>query len=156
VRALSLDLRPALLDDKGLLPALIWYLDRYTVRTGVQVDLRHEQINHRFPTEVETAAYRIIQESLTNVARYAGVRTATVRLLASATHLMLRVDDAGQGFEPAKVMAAQTTGGLSGMNERVQLIGGLLTIESAPGHGTRIIAELPLHSVAPQRGADVA
>ena len=150
VRALSLDLRPALLDDKGLLPALIWYLDRYTARTGVQVDLRHEHINHRFPTEVETAAYRIIQESLTNVARYAGVRTATVRLLASATHLMLRVDDAGQGFDPAKVMAAQTTGGLSGMNERVQLIGGLLTIESTPGQGTRIIAELPLQDSAPQ------
>jgi signal transduction histidine kinase len=121
----------------------------------VQIDLRHKHINRRFPTEIETVAYRIIQEALTNVARHAGVHTATVRLLASATHLMLRVDDAGHGFDPSSALAAQTTGGLSGMNERVQLIGGVLSIESAPGRGTRIIAELPLHALAPQRTADL-
>ena len=147
VRALSLDLRPALLDDKGLLPALTWYLERYTSRTGVQIDLRHEGVSCRFPSEVETVAYRIIQESLTNVARHAGVHKATVRLLANTTHLMLRVDDQGRGFDSLAAMAAQTTGGLSGMYERVQLIGGVLTIESVLGNGTRIIAELPLPSV---------
>ncbi len=149
VRALSLDLRPALLDDKGLVPALTWYLDRYTSRTGVQIDLRHDHVSCRFPAEVETVAYRIIQESLTNVARHAGVHTAMVRLLANTTHLMLRVDDAGQGFDSAMAIAAQTTGGLSGMHERVQLIGGTFTIESSPGGGTHIIADLPLPGVEP-------
>jgi len=144
VRALSLDLRPALLDDMGLIPALTWYLDRYTPRTGVQVELRHEGVNGRFPAEVEIVAYRIIQEALTNVARYAGVTVSHVRLRADSTHLMLRVDDAGRGFDAEAVLAARATGGLSGMYERVHLIGGVLTIESAPGQGTQIIAELPL------------
>ena len=144
VRALSLDLRPALLDDMGLIPALTWYLDRYTPRTGVQVVLRHEGVNGRFPAEVEIVAYRIIQEALTNIARYAGVVVSRVRLRADSTHLMLRVDDAGRGFDAEAVLAARTTGGLSGMYERVQLIGGVLTIESAPGQGTQIIAEIPL------------
>jgi len=149
VRALSLDLRPALLDDKGLLPALTWYLERYTLRTSVHVDLLYDGISRRFPAEIETVAYRIIQESLTNVARYAGVHTATVRLFADETYLMLRVDDAGQGFDYSMVVEAQTTGGLSGMSERVRLIGGVFTIESAPGRGTRIIAELPLMGYVP-------
>ena len=144
VRTLSLDLRPALLDDLGLLPALNWYLERYTPRTGVQVNLYAQGIDQRLPATVEIVAYRIIQEALTNVARHAGVPTATVRLLADATRLMVRVDDAGRGFDYAALLTAQATAGLSGMHERVQLIGGLLTIESAPGHGTQIIAELPL------------
>ncbi|MEI7646227.1 MAG: response regulator [Chloroflexales bacterium] len=144
VRALSLDLRPALLDDMGLIPALTWYLDRYTPRTGVQVALRHEGVNGRFPAEVEIVVYRIIQEALTNIARYAGVAVSSVRLRADSTHLMLRVDDAGRGFDVEAVLAARTTGGLGGMYERVQLICGVLTIESAPGQGTQIIAEIPL------------
>ena len=151
VRSLSLDLRPALLDDLGLLPALVWYLERYTSRTGVQVDLRHEGVSRRFPAEVETVAYRIVQEALTNVARHAGVPNATVRLLADVTRLMLRVDDGGRGFDPAVALAAQKTGGLSGMHERVQLIGGVLTMESTPGNGTQIIAELPLPNTEPNQ-----
>ncbi|EFO80689.1 multi-sensor signal transduction histidine kinase [Oscillochloris trichoides DG-6] len=149
VRDLSLDLRPALLDDLGLLPALGWYLDRYTPRTGVQVELRHQGVSRRFSPEVETVAYRTIQEALTNVARHAHTNHATVWLLADAQRLMLRIDDAGCGFDSdvaMRTLRTQTTGGLSGMQERMQLIGGLLTIESAQGVGTRIIAELPLWS----------
>lgn len=144
VRSLSLDLRPALLDDLGLLPALDWYLARYTSRTGTQVELRHQGVERRFPPEVETVAYRTVQEALTNVARHAGAPKATVRLLADHDRLMLRVDDEGRGFDAEAVMRARATGGLSGMEERVRLIGGCLSIESAPGEGTRIIAELPL------------
>ncbi len=149
VRDLSLDLRPALLDDLGLLPALGWYLDRYTPRTGVRVELRHQGVSRRFSPEVETVAYRTIQEALTNVARHANTDYATVWLLADAQRLMLRIDDAGCGFDSEvaeRTLRTQTTGGLSGMQERMQLIGGLLTIESAQGVGTRIIAELPLWS----------
>lgn len=144
VRGLSLDLRPALLDDLGLLPALGWYLDRYTPRTGVHVELRHQGVNRRFSAEVETVAYRTIQEALTNVARHAKTQTATVRLLADDQRLMLRIDDAGCGFDSEAALAKQSTGGLSGMQERMQLIGGVLTIESTYAVGTRIIAELPL------------
>jgi PAS domain S-box-containing protein len=144
VRALSLDLRPALLDDLGLLPALGWYLERYTQRTGVQVALHHQGIGRRFSSEVETVAYRTIQEALTNVARHAETPRATVRLRADRARLMLRIDDPGRGFDHEAALAAQTTGGLSGMRERVLLIGGVLTIESAPGEGTQIVAELPL------------
>lgn len=144
IRGISLDLRPALLDDLGLLPALGWYLERYIPRTGIQVDLRHHGIDRRFPSEVETVAYRTIQEALTNVARYAGVTTAAVRLIADEQRLMLRVDDDGSGFAHTPVGTAAPTGGLSGMAERIQMIGGVLTIESEPGAGTHIIAELPL------------
>ncbi len=144
LRTVSLNLRPALLDDLGLLPALGWYLDRYTPRTGVQVELRHQGVSGRFPTAVETVAYRIIQETLANVARHAGVPTATVSLRADGTHLMLRVADAGRGFDAETALATRVTNGLRGMHERVQMIGGVLTIESVPGQGTQIIAELPL------------
>jgi PAS domain S-box-containing protein len=143
VRSLSLDLRPALLDDMGLLPALSWYLERYTRRTGVQVELRQQGLDRRFSPEVETVAYRTIQEALTNVARYAGVSAARVRLLADEQRLMLRVDDAGHGFDCEAAVEARMTGGLSGMQERIELIDGTLTIEAAPGAGTHIIAELP-------------
>ncbi|PDW04257.1 PAS domain-containing sensor histidine kinase [Candidatus Viridilinea mediisalina] len=144
VRDLSLDLRPALLDDMGLLPALGWFLERYIPRTGIQIDLRHYGLNRRFTSEVETVAYRIIQEALTNVARHAEVQAATVRLIANDQRLMLRVDDMGQGFDLEEVRTNKYTGGLSGMQERVQLIGGTITIEAALGMGTHIIAELPL------------
>jgi PAS domain S-box-containing protein len=147
VRSLSLDLRPALLDDMGLLPALDWYLERYTRRTGVQVELRQQGLDRRFSTEVETVAYRTIQEALTNVARYAGVSAAKVRLLADEQRLMLRVDDSGSGFDCEAAIDARATGGLSGMQERVELIDGLLTIESAPGAGTHVIVELPLRAL---------
>ncbi|NJN17636.1 MAG: PAS domain S-box protein [Oscillochloris sp.] len=144
VRGLSLDLRPALLDDMGLIPALGWYLDRFTPRTGVRVELRHQGATRRFAAEIETAAYRIIQEALTNVARHSGVQSARVRILADNERLMVRIDDDGRGFEADIALNNGSTGGLSGMHERVQLIGGILTIESAPASGTHVIAELPL------------
>ncbi len=111
----------------------------------MQVELRHQGVSRRFPTVVETIAYRLIQEALTNIARHAGVPTAQVVLRADGVHLMLRVADAGRGFAAE---AVQATVGLSGMHERVQMIGGTLSIETAPGQGTQIIAELPLPEAA--------
>ena len=74
VRELSPKLRPAMLDDLGLLPALLWHVERFSTQTNVKVDMRHSGLTGRFSLEVETAAYRIVQEALTNVARHAGVR----------------------------------------------------------------------------------
>jgi signal transduction histidine kinase len=151
VRELSLDLRPAMLDDLGLVPTLAWHLERYTARTNVQVVFKHAGLEgRRFPPDAETAAYRIVQEALTNVARHAVGQEATVRLWASEDCLSVQIEDRGKGFEPEAVFAAHTSGGLSGMRERAELLGGRMTVESTPGVGTLVTAELPLGQ--PDRG----
>ena len=144
VRSLSFDLRPAVLDQLGLLPALLALFERFTGQTGVQVEFKHEGIEGRFPPEVETTAYRIVQEALTNIARHAGVGTATVRVWSAAECLGIRIEDQGRGFDPEAVLAATRSHGLAGMHERVNLLGGHLAIESRPGEGSRLTAELPL------------
>ncbi len=144
VHNLSLDLRPAMLDDLGLLPALLSHFERYTAQTGVQARLEHTGLDRRFPPEVETAAYRIVQEALTNVARHAHTHAVTVHLWASTDRLWAHIEDRGTGFDADAVLAARTASGLAGMRERALLLGGQLTIESAPGAGALVLAELPL------------
>ncbi len=101
VRELSLNLRPALLDDLGLLPALLWHIDRYEQHTGIAVEFLHSGIKRRFAPELETAVYRITQEALTNVARYAAVGQAQVKIRATASWLEMVITDAGTGFDPS-------------------------------------------------------
>jgi signal transduction histidine kinase len=145
VREMSLDLRPAMLDDLGLLSALAWHFERYKARTDVQVIFKHSGLEgRRFDPAVETAVYRIVQEALTNVARHAGVREVTVRLWAKEEGLGAQVEDQGKGFRPEGAFAAHATGGLSGMRERAELLGGRLTVESTPGEGTVVAAEFPV------------
>lgn len=145
VRELSLELRPPMLDDLGLLPTLVWHFERYTAQTRIQVVFKHTGVEgRRFAADVETAAYRIVQEALTNVVRHAGVEEATVRLWASEDCLGAQVEDRGKGFAPEAALAAHVSGGLSGMRERAELLGGRLAVESAPGGGTLVAAELPL------------
>ena len=151
VRELSLALRPAMLDDLGLLPALLWHIERYTATTRVQAAFEHTGLEGRFPSDVETAAYRIAQEALTNVARHAGVSEVKVRLWADAATLGLQIEDRGTGFDPGAVLAAGTSGGLFGMRERAVLLGGDLRVESAPGGGTRVTAELPVGGARERR-----
>jgi PAS domain S-box-containing protein len=141
VRELSLDLRPAMLDDLGLLPALLGHIERYTAQTGVRVTFAHAGLDRRLVPEVETAAYRIVQEALTNVARHAGVSEAALRVVADETRLAVAIVDGGRGFQPG---ASGSSGGLASMRERAMLLGGCLTVESTPGAGTRVTAELPL------------
>jgi signal transduction histidine kinase len=145
VREMSLELRPPMLDDLGMLPALLWYCERYTTQTGVQVQLKHTGIERRFAPEVEIAVYRIVQEALTNVARHAGVSDVTVRLWVSHALLSLQIEDQGVGFVPEAALASAASSGLSGMHERTLLLGGTLHIESEPGQGSRLAVELPLH-----------
>ncbi len=144
VRGLSFDLRPAALDQLGLLPALLALFERYTDQTGVLVKFQHERLDRRLPPEVETSAYRIVQEALTNVARYSGVSAATVRVWATAKMLGIQIEDRGRGFDPEVALARPGSSGLAGMQERVRLLDGRLTIESKPGAGTQLTAELPL------------
>ena len=142
VQDMSLDLRPPMLDDLGLLPALLWLFQRCAAQTNVQVTFEHTDLGRRFASEVETAAYRIVQEALTNVARHAGVKQATVRMWANGSMLGMQIEDRGIGFDVRSTPV--TTLGLTGMRERVHALGGELTLESSPGRGTRVTAELPL------------
>jgi signal transduction histidine kinase len=145
VSQLSLELRPALLDDLGLLPSLLWYLDRYSSQTNVKAILKHSGLeNRRFTPEIETAAYRIIQEALTNVARHARVSETWVTLWYDQDILGIQVEDEGQGFDPDEVRVTGNSSGILGMQERALLLKGKLTIESAQGKGTRILAEIPV------------
>lgn len=144
VRSLSLGLRPAMLDDLGLLAALMWYVERYTAQTRVRVTFKQAGLEGRFAPEIETAAYRIAQEALTNVARHAGVGEVTVRLWSDHGVLGVQIEDRGSGFALESAPAADSSGGLAGMRERAELLGGYLTVESTPGLGTTVTAELPV------------
>ncbi|HEY7220649.1 MAG TPA: PAS domain S-box protein, partial [Candidatus Binatia bacterium] len=143
VRDLSLDLRPAMLDDLGLLAALRWHFGRYTAQTRVKVAFKHTGIEERrFAPEIETAAYRIVQEALTNVARHAQVDKVAVEINAEQERLRIEIRDEGVGFDPGALSAAQT-GGLSGMRERAIMLGGKFSLESTLGGGTVIEVTLP-------------
>jgi GAF domain-containing protein/anti-sigma regulatory factor (Ser/Thr protein kinase) len=153
VRELSLDLRPSMLDDLGLVPALLFHVDRYTAQTKVRVRMEHSGIEGQgFPREIETAAYRIVQEALTNVARHAGVEAAIVRVWTSGATLGVQIVDEGCGCDPVAALQARD-GGLAGMRERAALLGGQLDVESSPGAGVRITATLPLDEPVERRRA---
>jgi PAS domain S-box-containing protein len=141
VRDVSLDLRPAMLDDLGLLPALLWLFGHFSKQTNVEIEFRHSGLNRRFQHEVETAAYRIVQEALTNVARHAGVSKARVHVSADHRLLSVMIADHGKGFDPDAVLGAGATGGFLGMRERASFAGGHLSVESGVGTGTRVRAE---------------
>ena len=144
IREISLDLRPTLLDDLGLLPALLVQFERFTTQTNIQVHFKHSGLENRFSAQIETVAFRVIQEALTNVARHAETREAFVRLWTDQLFLRLQVEDHGIGFDPQVALASNQTSGLSGMQERVSLCNGQFEIESEPGQGTCLTVELPL------------
>jgi PAS domain S-box-containing protein len=143
VRELSQRLRPTVLDDLGLAPAIAWLIDRMKAQNELTVSFDHRGLEGRLPPAVETAAFRIVQEALTNVARHAGVSAASVVLARDADTLEVRISDAGRGFDAAQV-DVHNHGGLSGMRERAAWLGGRLTIETAPRAGVRITASLPI------------
>ena len=151
IREMSLNLRPSMLDDLGLLPTLAWHFERYTKQTGIKVSFHSVGINQRLNPEVETTVYRILQEALTNIARYAQVKEAFVRLIVQENVLGIEIIDHGSGFEPGIELAKASTAGLAGMRERANLLGGDLVIKSNPGQGTKIQAMLPLESKAVER-----
>jgi len=147
MREMALDLRPSMLDDLGLLPALRWYVKRYENRTGILVDLEAVGLEKRLPEHIETAMYRVVQEALTNVARHARANRVDIRLQRRDSIVQAFIEDDGSGFDPAEVADREAQGrgvGLVGMRERIAALGGSLEIESHPGKGTRLTIELPL------------
>ena len=145
VRSLSLELRPQMLDDLGLVVALDWLFKRYTQQTNIRVDFRRTALSERLPALLETAVFRIAQEALTNVARHARVSEVTVRLWVDSERVGLQVEDKGAGLDVDAALAARNSTGLSGMKERAELLGGEFTLESKPGQVTRLTVELPLN-----------
>jgi signal transduction histidine kinase/CheY-like chemotaxis protein len=144
VRDMSMQLRPPMLDDLGLLPALLWYFERFREQTGIQVHFKHSGLEQRFPGDIEITVYRVVQEALINVANYAGVGEVFVRLLAGRKHLDVQVEDHGRGFDAREALHNPATSGLSGMRERTRLLGGELQIDTEPGRGSCLTVYLPL------------
>jgi PAS domain S-box-containing protein len=143
VRQLSLDLCPTMLDDLGLLPTLLWHFDRFSKQTGIKVNFEHNGLGRRLVPNINLAAYRIIQEALTNVVRHAGVSQVTVRAWIDEETLNVRVEDQGAGFNLGTLVTGTSTG-LSGMRERALSAGGKVVIESSPNIGTIVAVEFPL------------
>ena len=144
LQSLITELRPAALDELGVVPAVEALLERTASITGLDIDARielHPSSVTSVDIDLATAVYRLVQEALTNAAKHAGAERASVEIVESADGISLTVSDDGRGFDPD---SADGGFGLTGMRERVALVGGRLVIESTPGRGTSIRAELPI------------
>ncbi len=151
IRRLIYDLRPAVLDELGLVAALHEYVDRYQQEQGLTVALAAPEGKDRLPAPLETTLFRVIQEALTNAARHAKAQHVEVALGWDPAQVTLRIADDGQGFDQREAAAQARNGqhlGLWSMRERVEQLGGRLTIDSQPGSGTTIQATVPLGAEA--------
>jgi PAS domain S-box-containing protein len=147
VHDLSLNLRPSLLDDLGLEPALRWYTKRQAALAGLQAEVRADPLEQRLDPMIETECFRVAQEALTNVVKHAKARTVTVELTRNDEQIHLSVRDDGVGFEVAGLREQAVRGasmGLLSMEERATLAGGGLQFHSTPGQGTEVHAWFPL------------
>jgi signal transduction histidine kinase/ligand-binding sensor domain-containing protein len=146
VQDLSLDLRPPLLDELGLVPALTGYLEAQAERTGLRIEVDSGPGLEGLPVEVAITAFRVAQESVTNAIRHAGAGSIQVYLARRDGRLEIEVTDDGRGFDVRAIMEGSSAKaiGLLGMQERVGGLGGELTIESAPGEGVTVYASLPI------------
>ncbi|HLX31731.1 MAG TPA: GAF domain-containing sensor histidine kinase [Gaiellaceae bacterium] len=143
VRRLAVELRPKALDDFGLVAALERLTESFAEQTGIAVEfVPNLPGEERLPAEIETALYRIVQESLTNVVKHARAKNVSIVLTRKPASVSIVVEDDGVGFEPGRETGDGI--GLIGMRERVGLLGGRVTVESRPGAGTTFVAEVPL------------
>ena len=158
VRKMSVDLRPPLLDEVGLVPALRAYLESQAALSGVAMDLEEDgrdsvatSSGERLPSDLEIVCFRVAQESVTNVLRHASAQRLRVIIARNGSHVRLAVRDDGRGFDAPSALdsaAAQGHLGVVGMRERVRARGGTFQVASRPGQGTAIEVELP---IAPTR-----
>jgi signal transduction histidine kinase len=147
VHDLSLNLRPSMLDDLGLEPALRWYANRQAALTGLRVRFKSDRLDHRFEPSIETECFRIAQEALNNAAKHSKATEVNVELRKNGEQLHLRVRDDGVGFDVADLREKAVRGaslGLLSMQERATLAGGGLEFNSGPGQGTEVHAWFPL------------
>lgn len=143
IRNMALLLRPSMLDDLGLAPALEWQAREMSRRAGIEVKVDADECPDDLPEAVRTCVYRVVQEALNNCLRHASATRAEILLRLDGARLLVLVRDNGHGFDPRTRRGA----GLIGMEERVRILNGTLRVESSPGHGSIVQAELPLTPV---------
>jgi PAS domain S-box-containing protein len=152
MRDLSRILRPSVLDDFGLVPALEWYIEQQILCDGLHAEIIADHFEERLREEVETVCFRIVQEAVTNVVRHARATRVVIELHLRDAQVELTIKDNGVGFSLTDAMTDVTQGkslGLLSMHERVELIGGRMQISTAPGQGTQIDAHIPLNQGTP-------
>jgi signal transduction histidine kinase len=147
IRDIALLLRPSMLDDLGLTAALDWQAREASRRTGLKVKVSAEGVTDDLPDSIRTCVYRVVQEALQNAARHAQAKTVQIELKQSDCSLIVMVRDDGLGFQPLSSRGL----GILGMQERVREAWGILRIDSAPGGGTTVFAEMPTRPTAQAR-----
>jgi len=149
VRNMALLLRPSMLDDLGLVSALEWYAREVSRSSNTEVEVKAENVSETLPDSLMVCIYRVVQEAVNNARRHAHAKNVTVEVKQTDTVVQVQIRDDGSGFDGKRIRGI----GLLGMDERVKRLGGTLTIDSAPGAGTTIRAELPLHGAKSDRDA---
>ena len=149
VRNMALLLRPSMLDDLGLVSALEWYAREVSRSSNTEVEVKAENVSETLPDSLMVCIYRVVQEAVNNARRHAHAKNVTVEVKQTDTVVQVQIRDDGSGFDGKRIRGI----GLLGMDERVKRLGGTLTIDSAPGAGTTIRAELPLHGAKGGRDA---
>jgi signal transduction histidine kinase len=140
IRDIALLLRPSMLDDLGLIPALEWQAREVSRRSGIKVKVTAENVPDSLPDEMRTCIYRIVQEALHNVSRHSDAKSAVVTVRQDDSSLFLSVEDGGCGFDPERTRGL----GMLGMEERVRQLGGQFEVRSTPGKGTTLRVRLPV------------
>jgi signal transduction histidine kinase len=145
LRRLSHELRPTILDDLGLVPALEFLADSVSTRAGLSIRI-HSSLRDRYAQKIETAVYRVIQEALTNVTKHARANNVEIHLTVVVKHLHCLVHDDGVGFDSPSVLSRAVRGGLGlvGIRERLNAVGGTLQIDSVIGRGTELLVKIPV------------
>ena len=151
IRTISYLLHPPMLDEAGLISAVRWYLQGFSERSHIAVELEVSDGFERLPRDVETAVFRLVQECLTNIHRHSESQVATIRITRLDTRVEVEVRDQGKGIPPerlSEVVSSGTAGvGISGMRERARQLGGTLEVKSeGEGKGTTVLARLPVTS----------
>jgi signal transduction histidine kinase len=148
VRNMALLLRPSMLDDLGLVPALQWQAREASKRSGIWVKVAAEEVSEQLTEDHKTCIYRIVQEALHNIVQHADARNVRITVTQETDRLLLSIQDDGRGFNPPQERGM----GLIGMEERVSALGGRLVVESASGEGTLLRVALPMVEAAAANG----
>jgi signal transduction histidine kinase len=150
IHRMSYDLHPSKLVHLGLVAALKWLCDELHQHHRVKIDFIH-QVQYDLPQDISLCLYRTVQECLNNVIKHSGAQSARIQLVATDGEIALSVSDSGIGFD-IESRQLKVGLGLMGMRERIRLVGGKITIDSRPSHGTQVIATVPLARIGLKYG----